>query len=344
MKAIVFTEYGSPEVLQLREVEKPTPKDNEILIKIYATTVTAEDPKHRSFTFPALLWFPIGIMYGFRKPKVSILGSELAGEIEVIGKDVKRFKKGDQVYGITGVRLGAYAEYKCLPENGVLGIKPTNMSYDEAAAIPNGALTALVFLKKKGKIKSGEKVLIYGASGAVGTAAIQLAKYYGAEVTGVCSTKNIELVKSLGADEVIDYTKEDFTSGGRSYDIIFDTVGKTSFSQIKHLLRHNGRYLLTEFGLREIARMLWTSWIGDKKVIGAASNLSWESEDLTFFKELIEAGQLKSVIDRSYSLEQIVDAHTYVEQGHKQGNVVITVAVDLVGYCETFSNIYAESE
>ncbi|NBI30887.1 NAD(P)-dependent alcohol dehydrogenase [Chengkuizengella marina] len=325
MKAIVYEKYGPPDVLQLKEVEKPNPRDNEVLIKIYATTVTAEDPKQRGFTFPPLFWLPTGILFGFRKPRMKILGFELAGEVESIGKSVKRFKKGDQVFGYTGLSFGAYAEYKCMPEDGLLAIKPTNITYEEAAASPNGALSALVFLRNKGIIQKGEKVLIYGASGSVGTYAVQLAKYFGAEVTGVCSTMNIELVKSLGADKVIDYTKDDFTQSGETYDIIFDTVGKSSFSQSKSSLKKNGRYLLTHFGLSDIFQMLWTTMIGNKKVIGTAANFNWKPEDLNLLKELYEARKLKSVIDRLYPLEEAVEAHRYVEKGHKKGNVVLTL-------------------
>ncbi|MFS1512999.1 NAD(P)-dependent alcohol dehydrogenase [Chengkuizengella sp. SCS-71B] len=325
MKAIVYEKYGPPEVLQLGEVEKPIPKDNEVLIRIYATTVTAEDPKQRGFTFPPLFWLPTGILFGFRKPKKKILGFELAGEVESLGKSVKRFKKGDQVFGYTGLSFGAYAEYKCMPESGLIALKPANITYEEAASAPNGALSALVYLRNKGKIQNGEKVLIYGASGSVGTFAVQLAKYFGAEVTGVCSTANLELVKSLGADKVIDYTKEDFTLSGETYDIIFDTVGKSSFSQSKSSLNQNGRYLLTHFGLTNIFQMLWTSMIGNKKVIGTAANFSWKLEDLNLLKDLYESGKIKSVIDRHYPLEETVEAHKYVEKGHKRGNVVLTL-------------------
>ena len=325
MKAVVYERYGPPEVLQLKEIEKPIPKDNEVLIKIHATTVTAEDPKQRGLTFPFLLRIPYGMMFGFNKPRNKILGIELAGEIEAIGDKVKRFKTGDKVYGYTGLSFGAYAKYKCLPETSLLAKIPSNLGYEEAAAIPNSALTALVFLKKKGRIQSGENILIYGASGSVGTASVQLAKYFGATVTGVCSTNNLDLVKSLGADRVIDYTRENFTKSGKTYDIIFDTVGKSSLSEGMKVLNKGGRYLLTEFGLYEIIQMLWTSMAGSKKVIVAASNLSWKTEDLHFFNEIMQAWKLRTVIDKRYPLEQIREAHRYVEKGHKKGNVVITV-------------------
>ena len=315
MKAIVYTEFGPPEVLLLKEVEKPTPKDNEVLIRIYATTVVAEDPGMRSSP---------GVN-GFRKPKNPILGQEFSGEIETIGKDVTRFKKGDQVFGIDW--YGAYAEYKCMPEDKALAIKPTNMTYEEAAAVPNGALTALPFLRDNGQIKSGQKVLINGASGSVGTFAVQLAKCYGTEVTGVCSTGNLELVKSLGADKVIDYTQDDFTQNGETYDIIFDTVGKRSFSECKNSLTPRGVYLTTIPGV-EILLMLWPIKVDRRSAKFAATGLrsaSKKNKDLLFLKELIEAGKLKAAIDKRYPLEQTAEAHRYVGKGHKKGNVVITV-------------------
>jgi NADPH:quinone reductase-like Zn-dependent oxidoreductase len=322
MRAIICTKYGPPDVLQLREVEKPTPKDNEVLIRIYATTVTSGDVVDRSGTVSPWAWLPTRIFLGFRKPRRTIPGADLAGEIESVGKDAKLFKKGDQVFGTTGWGSGAYAEYKCLPEEGELAIKPVNMTYEEAAAVPYAGLTALYFLRK-GNIQSGQKVLINGASGSVGTYAVQLAKYFGAEVTGVCSTTNLEMVKSLGADKVIDYTQEDFTQSSETYDVIFDTVGKTSISHCKSSLKQRGIYLATFYGLAIILQMLWTSLVGSKKVIAGIA--SPKTEDLNFLKELMEAGKLMSVIDRRYPLEQTAEAHRYVEAGHKKGNVVITV-------------------
>jgi len=329
MKAIVCTKYGPPDVLQLREVEKPVPKDNEILVKVHATTVTPGDYRIRSFTVPPLFWFMGRLVLGFTKPKNAILGFELAGEIESVGKDVKLFKEGDQVFGSTfGLGLGAHAEYKCMPEDGMVAIKPANISYEEAAGVFYGGNSALWFLKE-GNIQSGQKVLIYGASGGVGTFAVQLAKYFGAEVTGVCSTTNLELVKSLGADKVIDYTKEDFTKNGETYDIVFDTVGKTSLSRCKGLLTQEGVYLST---VMLVVQQRWLSMTTGKKVVGGTA--SEETENLIFLKELLEAGKIKSVIDRRYPLEQMVEAHRYVDKGHKKGNVVITV----VGQTETSDN------
>jgi NADPH:quinone reductase-like Zn-dependent oxidoreductase len=320
MKAIVYTKFGSPDVLKLKEVARPTPRDNQVLIRIVATTVAVEDPGIRAR--PGL--------NGFLKPKKPILGFYLAGEVEAVGKDVKRFKKGNKVYGNTGLSLlGTYAEYICMPEEGALAIKPANITYEEAAALPNGALTALPFLRDKGNIQSGQKVLINGASGAVGTIAVQLAKYFGADVTGVCSTANLELVKSLGADKVIDYTKEDFTKNGQTYDIIFDTVGKSPFSSCKNSLTENGIYLTTVPSPATMLQMLWTSMAGGRKVGIAATGLRPSSEktkELVFLNGLIESGKIKAVIDRSYPLEQMTEAHKYVEAGHKKGNVVITIS------------------
>jgi NADPH:quinone reductase-like Zn-dependent oxidoreductase len=324
MKAIVCTKYGPPEVLELKEVEKPVPKDNEVLIKIHATTVTSADTRVRSFTVPLSFWLPARIALGIRKPKKAILGMELAGEIESVGKDVTLFKKGDQVFAFTGHSyFGAYAEYTCLPEDdGRVTIKPANMTYEEAVAIPFGGLTALHFLRK-GNIRKGQKVLIYGASGCVGTYAVQLARHFGAEVTGVCSAANFDLVKSLGAEKVIDYTKEDFTKSAETYDIIFDTVGKSSISGCIKSLKKEGTYLhavvTPAIGIR-IRLALVTS---KKKLIGGT--YTPKTENIIFLKDLIEEGKIKPVIDRRYPLEKIVEAHRYVDMGHKKGNVIITV-------------------
>jgi len=322
MKAVIYEKYGSPKVLELREVAKPTPKDNEILVKVQATTATVADVRSRSFTVPRSVWLPARISLGLRKPKKAILGVELAGEVESVGKDVKRFKKGDQVFAATLINFGAYAEYKCLPEDAAISIKPSNITYDEAAALPIGARTALHFLRKA-NIQPGQKVLIYGASGSVGTYAVQLAKYFGAEVTGVCGTTNVELVKSLGADKVIDYTKEDFSRNGQTYDVILVAVDKSSFSACMRSLKKAGIYLNVTTPLPDI-RMLWTKLTSSKKLF-LGENPPEKAKDLIFLKELVEAGKLKPVIDRCYPLEQIVEAHTYVDKGHKKGNVVITV-------------------
>ncbi len=312
MKAIVCTKYGPPEVLQLREIEKPVPGKKEVCIKMFATAVTASDCIVRGFKLPR--WSPIGFMMGlvlgFKKPRNPVLGMVFAGEVESTGKNVKLFKKGDRVYGWTvmssvKIQFGTYAEYKCLPENGIIALKPSNASYEEAAAIPYGGLMALNYLKK-GNIRSGQKVLIYGASGSIGTSAVQLARYFGAEVTGVCSTKNLEFVKSLGANTVIDYTREDISNKEKLYDLILDAVGKSKSSKLKlqcrDVLAPRGKYISVDDG-------------SPKAPV----------ENLILLRELVEAGQLKPVIDRSYQLEQMVEAHRYVDKGHKKGNVVISI-------------------
>jgi 2-desacetyl-2-hydroxyethyl bacteriochlorophyllide A dehydrogenase len=329
VKAIVWTKYGPPDVLQLKEVEKPTPKDNEVLIRIYAATAGAWDCETRVLKFPLFLGLPMRVYVGLIRPtRVTILGQELAGEIESVGKDVKSFKEGDQVFAATGFGFGAYAEYTCRPAKpkdaeGALAIKPANMTYEEAAAVPVGGLEALHFLRQ-GNIQNGHKVLINGAGGSIGTFAVQLTKYFGAEVTAVDSTEKLDMLRSIGADQVIDYTQEDFTRSGESYDVILDVVGKSSFSGSVRSLKQNGRYLLANPGLSHMVRGRWTSMRSSKKVIfGAAGQ---KSEDLVYLKELIETGKIKSVIDRRYPLEQVAEAHKYVETGHKKGNVVITVA------------------
>ena len=330
MKAIVYTKYGPPDVLQLVEVEKPAPNDNEIQIRIFATQVNYGDTlarnfrsiSPRKFNMPFIFWLPARMAFGFRKPKIKTLGSELAGEIESVGKDVKLFKSGDEVFGYRGMSMGANAEYLCMPEDGLVALKPSNMTYEEAAAVPYGALTALNLLRKV-NIQPGQKVLINGASGGIGSAAVQLAKYFGAEVTGVCGTPRLEFVKSLGADKVIDYAKEDFTKNGETYDLIFDILGKSSFAQCKDSLNQNGRYLLASFKMKQLFQMLWTSMTGGRKVICALSGE--KIEDLRFIKDLVEQGKIKSLIDRRYPLKQAAEAHRYVETGHKKGNVVITV-------------------
>ncbi|WP_349409428.1 NAD(P)-dependent alcohol dehydrogenase [Pseudalkalibacillus sp. SCS-8] len=319
MKTVTCPKYGPPEVLQFQEVDKPVLKEDELLIRVHATTVSSGDSRIRNGSRKSLPLWPISKMaLGLRKPKKSILGMDFAGEVESVGDAVTSFKKGDQVYGFCG--KGTYAEYITMRAEGSVTLMPANLTFEEAASVPFGAVSALDFLRK-GKIKSGQKVLIYGASGSVGTYAVQLAKYYGAEVTGVCSTGNVDLIQSLGADRVIDYTREDFTENGETYDIIFDTVGKTSFSRCKRSLNENGHYLLAVFDYPQIVQMLWTSKVGTKKVIGGIAGE--DSKDLLFLKEIIEAGKIRTVIDRRYPMAEIAEAHRYVDLGHKKGNVVI---------------------
>lgn len=331
MKAIVYTEYGTPDVLKLKEVEKPIPQDNEILVRVYATSVnygdiTARDFSHVSpgrFNMPFLFWLLGRFGFGLTKPKRKILGSEFAGEVETAGKNVKRFKPGDQVFGYLGQRMGAYAEYLSMPADGTVAHKPVNMTYEEAATVPYGSIMALHLLRGV-NIQPGQKVLINGASGAIGSAAVQIAKHHlGAEVTGVCSTPRVEFVKSLGADKVIDYTKEDFTQNGETYDLIFDILGKSSFSRSKSSLTPNGIHLFASFKMKQIFQMLRTSMTGGQRVKCAIAPGS--PADLLYVKALIEAGKIKSVIDRRYPLEQAAEAHRYVEQGHKKGDIVITI-------------------
>jgi len=330
MKAIVCTKYGPPEVLKLKEVEKPVPKDNEVLIRIHATSVNYGDLLARNFkeitprkfNMPFLFWIFMKLYFGIKKPRITVLGSEFAGEIEALGKNAKSFKPGDQVFGYLGQSMGAYAEYLCMPENGVLAIKPANMTFEQAAVAPYGAIMALYLLRRQ-NIRPGQKVLVNGASGGIGSAAVQLAKYYGAEVTGVCGTPRLEYVRSLGADKVIDYGKEDFTGNGETYDLIFDILGKGSFSRCKGSLAPNGRYLRASFKTRELWQMLWTSLKGGKRVMCTLAPGS--TEDLISVKGLIEAGKINVIIDKRFAMAQAAEAHRYVEQGHKKGNVVITL-------------------
>lgn len=322
MKAIVCTAYGSPEVLQIKEVEKPVPKANEVLIKIHATTVTVADFRIRSFTVPISFWIPARIMLGILKPKKPILGLELAGEIELVGSDVTLFKTGDTVFAASISNFGAYAEYVCLPERGMIATKPINSSYGEAAALPIGALTALHYLQKAG-IQQGQKILVYGASGSVGTYTVQLAKHFGAEVTGVCSSANLQLIKSLGADKVIDYTAVDFPQKLETYDVVFVAIDQIPFSTCNSILKKNGVYVNVTAPMKSF-QMIWAAITSNKKIV-VGDHSTNKAADLVYLKEMVESGALKIIIDRTYSLDQIVDAHRYVELGHKKGNVVITV-------------------
>ena len=333
MKAMIYEKYGAPTVLHLKEVAKPTPKENEVLVKVSATTVTAGDTRMRSFTVPLSFWLPARITLGWRTPKNSILGMELAGEVESIGKNVTQFKPGDLVFASTLEHgFGAYAEYKCFPEDGLLAKHSAHLTSEEAVTLPVGARTALYFLREA-NIQRGQKVLIYGASGSVGTFAVQLAKHFGADVIGVCSTANLELVKSLGADKVIDYTQEDFSQSGEPYDVIFDTVGKIPYATAMHALKEDGTYLQAVSGPAISLRMWWTSLTSRRKTVGGGPPP--DAKDLVCLGELVEAGKLKPVIDRQYPLAQMADAHQYVDTGRKKGNVVIIVAQNHQMECVT---------
>ena len=331
MKAIVYTEYGSPEVLRLQEVEKPTPRDNEILVKVHAVNINYGDLIARrfghvspsEFNMPGILWIPARLSFGWREPKNPILGSEYAGEVVEIGRDVTEFEVGTAVFGYQGQQMGANAEYLCVPQDGMVTHKPSNMSDEEAATVPYGALTALNLLRKA-DIQPGQKVLVNGASGGIGTAVVQLAKHYGAEVTGVCGAPRMDYVLELGADKVMDYKQKDFTSNAVQYDLIFDVLGKGSFANYKKSLTSNGRYLLASFKMKQLGQMMWTSLRGGQKVICA---LSGETRaDLLHIKELVEAGKIKAVVDKQFPLTQAAEAHRYVESGHKKGSVVIVMA------------------
>lgn len=323
MKAAICTKFGGPEVIEVQEIEKPVPKDNEVLIKIGATTVTTYDCWVRGFKLSSrLVALLFGMNFGLKRPKDSILGTEFAGEIEEVGEHVKNYKPGDVVFGYPGMSIGSCAEYRCMAADGVLDIKPNNMTINEASSVLQGALTALYYLRKV-NVNKNQKVLVFGASGGVGIYAVQLAKYFGAEVTGVCSTSKIELVKSIGADKVIDYTKEDFSKNGQKYDIVFDTIGKSPFSASVKSLEEKGHFLITTHKLPRVFRIVWQNLTSTKKVVSPL--LKETKEDLIFLKELIEAGKLKSVVDRTFSLEETAEAHKYVESGRKKGHVIIKI-------------------
>lgn len=332
MKAIIYEEFGPPEVLKLAEVDKPTPKNNEVLIRVFAVTIDYGDLIARNirnispkkFAMPFLFWLIAKIAFGIRKPRKKILGAEFSGQIESVGEDVTTFEEGDKVFGYTGQSMKAYAEYLTMPEDGILSLKPSNMTFEEAAVMPYGGIMALSLLRDKVNLQPGQKILINGASGGIGSATVQLAKsQYGVNVTGVCGTPRLDFVKSLGADHVIDYTKEDFTESGETYDIVFGGLGKTSFSKVKNSLNPNGRYVLTSFKMRQVGQMLWTKLFGNKKVNCVI--LNGTAKDLREVKNLIEEGKLKAFIDKRFPFEQMAKAHRYVEEGHKKGHVVIQV-------------------
>jgi len=320
MKAIICTQYGAPEVLELQEIEKPKPKDDEVLVKVHRAVVGPADCAFRSGK-P----FIVKLIYGISKPRIATHGVEFSGTVEEKGKDVTLYEKGDRVFGISVDNLGTHGEYLCIKENKEMTQMSESMTFDDAVGIVDGALTSLTFLRDIAKIESGQSVLINGASGSVGAYGIQLAKFYGAEVTGVCSSVNVELVKSLGADKVIDYTKEDFTKSSEKYDVVFDAVGKSSFSQCKNIIKADGKYLLTMPTGAIVFQMLWTSLFSKKKAIFSATGLKQKKENLDYIRDLYDNGKLKAVIDRHYSLEEIADAHAYVETGRKKGNVIIDV-------------------
>jgi NADPH:quinone reductase-like Zn-dependent oxidoreductase len=325
MRAAVYERYGPPEVVELKEVAKPTPKDNEVLIRTHAATITSGDWRARSLNMPVGFGLVARLAFGVSRPRQPILGSELAGDIESIGKDVTKFKVGDQVFAFSGARMGCHAEFKCMPEDGAVALKPTTLSYDEAAAISFGGTTALKFFRRA-NLQSGEKALVNGASGGVGTAAVQLAKHFGADVTAVCSTANVELMRSLGANQTIDYTKEDFTRNGETYDVILDAVGTAPFSRSKGSLTERGRLLVVLGGLPDLLLAPWASMTSSKRVIAGPAVA--RAEDLRFLAELAEAGEFTPVIDRRYPFEQITEAHRYVDTGRKKGNVIITLEHD----------------
>jgi NADPH:quinone reductase-like Zn-dependent oxidoreductase len=322
VKAITYSRFGSPDVLEFKEIPKPAPREHEVLIKVFATTVTAGDWRCRSRIVPKGFGAVAGMALGFTAPRQPILGSELSGTIEAAGKGVSRFKVGDEVFAFTGTGMGCYVEYKCMPEDGALALKPGNLSHEEAAAISFGGTTALGFFRKAG-IKQADKVLVIGASGGVGTAAVQLAKHYGAEVTGACSTSNLELVRSIGADKVIDYTREDFLRQGTTYDIIVDTAGTARFSSSRDSLKEGGRLLEVLGSVPDMFRAPWVSMTTTRKII--AGSPAWSPDDLRFLAGLAQAGSYKPVIDRRYAFERMADAHRYVDLGHKKGNVVVTL-------------------
>jgi NADPH:quinone reductase-like Zn-dependent oxidoreductase len=326
MKAIVWTKYGPPEVLQVRDIEKPSPRDNEVLVRIRATTITAGDCEMRNLKFPAWIGIPMRLYVGLGKPKrVTILGGYLAGEIVELGATVRKFTVGDQIFASTGLSLGGYAEYVCLPEDGILAVKPSTMTFEEAAPVALGGLEALHFLRKA-DLQPGQTILINGAGGSIGTYAVQLARLYGAEVTAVDSTGKLDMLRSIGADHVIDYTREDFTRNGQTYDVIFDVVLNSPFSRIIRCLNQNGIYLMTNPTLSKMVRGAWVSRTTGKKVIFQFT--SPNTGDLIHLRELIEEGKVRTIIDRQYSLEQAVEAHRYIESGQKKGNVVMTIGHD----------------